>query len=121
LGESFGIQMMWENRKTRDLPPASLETPRHREENAMWRLFSPRKYRGQNKRHPSWRKTRGGGEVMCVVPSPPSLGITPERVAGISDAVLRILNARNILFFSVSPAKRVVNLFLNWDTQGMEG
>jgi hypothetical protein len=39
--------------------------------------------------------------------------MTPERVAGISDAVLRSLNARNIsslLGVSVPQAKRVVNL-----------
>ena len=60
---------------------------------------------------------------MCGVKSPLSLGNTPERVAGISDAagppepwrrwVLRSLNARNIsslLGVSVPQAKRVVNL-----------
>jgi hypothetical protein len=50
---------------------------------------------------------------MCGVKSPLSLGMTPERVAGISDAVLRSLNARNIsslLGVSVPQAKRVVNL-----------
>jgi len=39
--------------------------------------------------------TAQGGEELSITP-PLSLGITPERVAGISDAVLRNLNARNI-------------------------
>ena len=59
---------------------------------------------------------------MFVVPSPLSPGITPEKVAGISEAVLRILNTRNLgyLFFGllgvfVSQAwysRRVVNLLV---------
>ena len=52
-----------------------------------------------------------GRDVLHVETSPLSLGITPERVAGISEAVLRIFNARNIAFSSLCLRVSVINPF----------
>ncbi len=53
-----------------------------------------------------------GGEVLIAVPSLLSPGIAPERVAGISEAVLRILNTRNILLSSLCLRASVVKILL---------
>ena len=68
-------------------PPASLETRRHREENLMWRLFRPREYRGQNKRHGFWEEYIEKEEVFNT----------------------QNLSSASFLCASVSRAKRVVN------------
>ena len=66
----------------------------------MWRLFRPRKYRGQNKRHGFLKEFIEEEEKLYSLLS--LVVLLQGTVAGISDAVLRSLNTRHIIFESPS-------------------
>jgi hypothetical protein len=79
-------------------PPSTArdaETQR-REENTMLRLFRPRKYRGQNKRNPSWRRIRGGGDQDSEISSSFSLSYSKRGCGNYGCRYSGSRNSRNI-------------------------